>query len=115
MFTFRRAAGRTVVLCGAMVAAIALQTLPASAHATTIVLGANRGSVNASHNQVTVCDNENDGASVYAQFQVSPWGLPTRYYDSYGGGCSTHALTVSRFTVRWSLCEVNGACASALL
>jgi hypothetical protein len=115
MLATGRAARRVATLCGSAVVAVILSAAPASAHATTLTVGANSGSVNASHNQVTVCDNENDGNSVYAQFVVYPYGLPVRYYDSFGGGCSTYRLTTSRLTVTWSLCEVNGACASTWL
>jgi hypothetical protein len=106
-----RLARRVAALCGAAAVAVTLSAAPASAHATTLTVGANTGSVNSSHNQVTVCDNENDGNSVYAQFVVYPYGLPVRYYDSYGGGCTTRPLTTSRLTTSWSLCEANGACA----
>jgi hypothetical protein len=111
----RRIALRVAALCGVSLAAIGINAGPASAHATTLVVGANSGSVNASHTQVTVCDNENDGNDVYAQFVVYPYGLPVRYYDSYGGSCSTYPLTTSRFTTSWSLCEVGSACALTFL
>lgn len=93
-------------------AALLIQAPAASAHGGTITLGANSASLNSTHTTVTVCDGENDGSSVYAEVTFIWWGLPGRYPDAFGGGCSTHTVS-GRSPSTWKLCEVGGGCSPA--
>lgn len=93
-------------------AALLVQAPTASAHGNTITLGANSAVLNSTHTSVTVCDGENDGRSVYAEVTFLWWGLPGRYPDSFGGGCTTHSVS-GRSPSTWKLCEVGGACSPA--
>jgi hypothetical protein len=106
-----RIARRAGALCGAAAMAMAVSALPASAHETSLTVGANTASLSSDHTQVTVCDNEDDGRRVFAEFAGHPLGGPSdQYYDSYGGSCSTYALTGPQWGFLWGLCEVYGAC-----
>jgi hypothetical protein len=109
------AAGRIARCAAAVCSAVALVTTvgapPAAAHETTLSVGANTGVLNSAHDQVTLCDNEDDGRGVYAELNHPPLGgVPDRYYDSYGGSCSTYAVTVSPGTFVWMFCEAYGSC-----
>lgn len=111
-----RIARRAAALCGAVAMATTVNALPASAHETSLSLGANTASVNSGHTQVTVCDNENDGKPVFAEFSGHPLGgAPDQYFDWYGGSCSTYSLPVPGWTFLWLLCEPYGPCTGGVL
>jgi hypothetical protein len=96
--------------------ATTVSALPASAHESSLSVGANTASVDSGHTQVTVCDNEDDGKRVYAEFAGHPLGgAPDQYFDSYDGSCSTYSLPVPNWTFLWGLCEPYGPCDFAVL
>lgn len=109
------AAGRIARCAAAVCSAAALATTvgapPAAAHESTLSVGQSTGVLNSAHDQVTLCDNEDDGRRVYAQLNYPPLGgVPDRYYDSYGKSCSTYAVTLSPGTIVWTFCEEYGGC-----
>lgn len=111
-----RIARRAAALCGAAALATIMSALPASAHQSSLTLGANTASVNSDHTRVTVCDNEDDGTPVYAEFAGHPLGgAPDQFYDSYGGSCSTYAIGGPFLPFMWGLCEPYGSCAFTFL
>jgi hypothetical protein len=111
-----RIACRAAALCGAAALATTVHALPAAAHETSLSVGANTASVDSGHTQVTVCDNEDDGKPVYAEFSGHPLGgAPDQYFDWYGGSCSTYSLPVPGWTFLWGLCEPYGPCDFTIL
>lgn len=111
-----RIAHRAGALGGAAVMALLVSAAPASAHETSLSVGANTGTLGSDHTQLVVCDNEDDGRAVYAEFAGHPLGGPAdRYYDTYGGSCSAYSLTGPQWGALWSLCEAYGACAATFL
>ena len=109
-----RIAHRAGALCGAAVVTLLVSVAPASAHESSLAVGANTGTVSSDHTQVVVCDNEDDGRAVYAEFAGHPLGgFPIRYHDTYDGACSTYPLTGPQWGFTWILCEASGACALA--
>lgn len=111
-----RTVRRAVALGGVAALATALSTLPASAHETSLSVGANTASLSSDHTRLTVCDNEDDGARVYAELPGHPLGgPPDQYFDSYDGSCSTYSLTGPIWGSLWGLCERYGSCAFTLI
>jgi hypothetical protein len=111
-----RIARRAVALGGVAVMAATMSAPPASAHETSLTLGANTASVNSGHTHVTVCDNEDDGNRVFAEFSGHPLGgAPDQYYDSYGGSCSTYGLRDPLWSFFWLLCEPYSSCAGGFI
>jgi hypothetical protein len=111
-----RIARRAAALCGTVALAMTVNAPPASAHETSLSLGANTASVTSGHTHVTVCDNEDDGKPVYAELSGHPLGgAPNQYFDVYGGSCSTYALPVPVWSFFWALCEPYSSCAGAFL
>jgi hypothetical protein len=106
-----RIARRAAALCGVAAMATAASALPASAHETSLSVGANTASVDSDHTQVTVCDNEDDGNPVFAEFAGHPLGgPPNQYYDFYDGSCSTYSIGGPFLGFLWGLCEPYGSC-----
>jgi hypothetical protein len=100
-------------MLGVASAALVLCATPASAHDDVVVLGANYSSITSNHRLLTVCDNEDDGRSVYAEVQPTSWTIVTRYYDTYdGAGSCSRSVTYPGFTGRWRLCEVPATCST---
>jgi hypothetical protein len=116
MAVLGRIAWRAAALCGVAAMATTVSALPASAHEASLSVGANTASVDSAHTQVTVCDNEDDGKPVYAEFAGHPLGgPPDQYFDFYGGSCSTYSLTSPWPSFFWGLCEPYGPCDFDLL
>jgi hypothetical protein len=111
-----RIARRAGALCGAAAMALLASAASASAHETSLSLGANTATVSSDHTQVVVCDNEDDGRPVFAEFAGHPLGgPPDQHFDAYGGGCSTFSRTGIQWGYFWSLCEPYGPCTSAVM
>jgi hypothetical protein len=83
---------------------------PADAHARTIFHGSDYASVPADHRGMAVCDRENDGHYVWADWRNSI-DQTGRLYDGYGGSC------VARYAfaypvVIFRICEQSVSCTS---
>lgn len=105
----KRIAGRLATVVAAAGVLLVLAAAPASAHYNYIYHGDDFASVNSSHTQISVCNQERDGNAVRAEVRRS--GGTTSYTDSSENGlCSTWPLVSTASS--WRLCEVGVSCSA---
>jgi hypothetical protein len=109
MMRTQRFAGRLASAAAVAGALVVLAAAPASAHYNYIYHGDDFASINSSHSQISVCNQERDGNAVRAEVRRS--GGTTTYTDtSEDGLCRTWPLVSTASS--WRLCEVGVSCST---